>query len=485
MHDILLHIEHSSDDVPFIQYLIRRNLVNMSSDEFLNEVKKVSAMLLNENLQKKHIGIIGRNSAEWLIVFCAIANIGSTAVLMNPDLNEREIERAMKQTDVSALFFDIDLEARIKEATKDMNDPIFCIQEKLNQKDYITIQSSDADLEDIMCILYTSGTTGEEKAVMLSNRAVIAGIHHYLTTVLKETAVHLTVMPLHHAGALFTSLAILFKDNCTLGIIDGPMKLKRGLEQIKPNSLFAVPSLLQAIEHEFNKKKENVSSSAMGESLRWIVCGGAQLPTDLIPTFRKKQIAVFNIYGATESTVGVIIHEATKESPNSLGKPQNAEVKIENGELLLRGRTIMTGYYKNPEATEEALKDGWYHTGDLAAVDENGYYYLTGRKKNLIILSNGENISPEELEGNLSLSPDISEVIVKEHQDKLWAVIWPNYQDECTEKEKSIIRQRIHNFVSEYNDQMPTYKQVYDLYFWQSPLPKSATGKIVRNQIRI
>ena len=485
MHDILLHVERFSMNTPLIEYLAGRNSASMSVDEFLEEVKRRSAGLMKENLQKKHVGIIGRNSAGWITAFCAAANIGATAVLMNPDLNTGEIDRAVRDTDIAGLFYDEDMEERIKRYIERDDYATFCIQQKCdNAEIHDLISPPDSQLEDIMCILYTSGTTGEQKAVMLSNRAVIAGISHYLETVLKDTAVHLTVMPLHHAGALFTGLAALFKENCVLGVIDGPMKLKRGIEQIRPNSMFAVPSLLQSIEHELSKKNRT-GYSEWGESLKYIVCGGAQLPAALIPTFRERNITVYNIYGATESTVGVIVHDATREPPSILGKPMNAEAKIENGELLLRGKTIMTGYYHDQAATEETLKDGWYHTGDLASIDEDGYYYLTGRKKNLIILSNGENISPEELEKYLGVSPDILEVIVTEYQDALWAAVWPDYPDGSRDKEKEFIRQRIREFVKEYNDRMPTYKQIYDLKFWDTPLPKNATGKILRNQIKI
>ena len=484
MRDFLLYIEHFSGDAPLIQYLSGKNLVSISTSRFLENVRQISVRLMKKELQKKHIGIIGRNSEGWLTAFCAITNIGSTAVLMNSDLNAGEIDRAIQDTDIEALFFDSEVENRIEKYIGFSGYPTFCIQENHNENDNMDMALPDIEAEDIMCILYTSGTTGAQKAVMLSNRAVEAGISHYLETVMKDTAVHLTVMPLHHAGALFTSLAALLKENCVLGVIEGPMKLKRGMGCIKPNSLFAVPSLLRSIAHELNKKQETAYSD-WEESLRYIICGGAQLPVDLIPVFKERDITIFNIYGATESTVCVIINEATKELPSVLGKPQNAEVRIENGELLIRGKTIMTGYYHNQAATEEVLKDGWYHTGDLACVDENGSYYLTGRKKNLIILSNGENISPEELERYLGLSPDISEVIVTEHQDALWAAVWIDCPEDCNDKEKMVIRQRVQNFVKEYNAQMPTYKQIYNLKFWDSPLPKNATGKILRSQIKI
>lgn len=484
MHDALAYIEQTSGDGPLIQYFARRKLVDMSAAEFLQEVRRLSAVLLHEGLQRRHVGLMGRNSVQWLIAFCAITNIGATAALMNPDLNAQEIRRAIQHTDLDALFFDADAAERVKVYTERADYPTFCLQEKHYADSSSAGQPYEAGPEDIMCILYTSGTTGDQKAVMLSNRAVVSGFRHGLATTFRNTARYLSVMPLHHVGGVHASLTVLLKENCVLGLVDGPMRAKRGIEQMKPDLMFAVPSLLRAIEHELTKQQGG-ERSAFGESLRCIICGGAQLPIDLISTFQKRDITILNVYGATETTGVVFSHEAAGGDATALGRPQNAEAKIEHGELLLRGDMMMSGYYNDPEATEEALKDGWYHTGDLARVDEDGNYYLTGRKKNLIILSNGENISPEELEKYLVLSPDIAEVVVTEYQDALWAAVWPNYPDACSDEERERIRERVRTFTAEYNDRMPTYKRLHGLRFWDSPLPKNATGKVLRSQVKL
>lgn len=483
MHDALAYIEQTSGDGPLVEYFVERKLVRMSAMEFLDKVRSLSSALLQAGLQKKNIGILGRNSVEWLIAFCAVTDIGATAALMNPDLSAEEIARAVRKTDLDALFFDADLAERVEAYTARSDYSTFCLQNSYCAGDSPAGEPYEAGPEDIMCILYTSGTTGDQKAVMISNRAMMASVRHNLATTFHDSSRFLSVLPGHHLSGFGALLTMLIKENSVLCLVDGPMRAKRGIERMRPDYVSAVPSFLQALEHELANQKEG--APVFGESLRGVICGGAQLPSDLVSTFRARNIDVINVYGATETAGIVFFHKAVGDDELTLGKPSNIEAKIEEGELLLRGEMIMTGYYNDPEATEEALKDGWYHTGDLARVDEDGNYYLTGRKKNLIILSNGENISPEELEGTLGQSPDVSEVIVTEYQDALWAAVWPNYPDLCGDEEREQIRQNVRKFVSEYNDRAPTYKQIYGLRFWESPLPKNATGKIARNQIKL
>ena len=484
MNDIMARIAQSEEETVLIQYLEKKELISVSVRDFMNSVNQLSALLIANNLTKKNIGIIGRNSVEWLAAFCAVTTIGDTAVLMNADLRVKEIRDAVRNTDISAIFCDKEIAEQLRGDDGLLNLPFFSLEEK-TWEDYppYAVKYYEAQPEDIICIIFTSGTTGDQKAVMLSNRAMMLGMEGFVQTSYKESPTSgLAVTPFHHLLGLLAALSGLYIKDCILGIADGPMRLMRSIYDIKPETVFLVPSLLQALWQELMKKGRN---AVFTKYIKHITCGGAQFPAELVKDFYACGISITNIYGATETGGAVIFNQSDCEVKAKIGKLLIGEAKIEKGELLLRGDMIMSGYYGDEEATRRVLEGGWYHSGDLAVIDDEGNYYLTGRKKNLIILSNGENISPEELEGYLLSFTDISEVVVLEYRDMLWGVIWPNYPEKCSYEEREKIKNRIRTFVCEFNEHMPTYKRIHDLQFRNTPLPKNASGKILRNQVEI
>ena len=183
---------------------------------------------------------------------------------------------------------------------------------------------------------------------------------------------------------------------------------------------------------------------------------------------------ITQVYGMTETCGdGIINYEQDEKHIRAVGKPDDhAEYKLdETGEICIRGGCVMLGYYKDPEATAEVLDaDGWFHTGDLARVDEDGFYYITGRKKNIIILDNGENVSPEELENLLSKCEAVKECIVREKGKKICAVIY------CGEADQQTVR----DFITETNRTLPLYKRMSAVEFSTEPLPRTGTGKLMR-----
>ena len=194
----------------------------------------------------------------------------------------------------------------------------------------------------------------------------------------------------------------------------------------------------------------------------------------MLAELAQQGMMITQVYGMTETCGdGIINYEQDEKHIRAVGKPDDhAEYKLdETGEICIRGGCVMLGYYKDPEATAEVLDaDGWFHTGDLARMDEEGFYYITGRKKNLIILASGENVSPEELEKKLALCPAITECIVKEKDQKICAVIY------CPEDKQEEVRA----FVTEVNRSLPLYKRISAVEFTVEPLPRNALGKLLR-----
>ena len=205
-----------------------------------------------------------------------------------------------------------------------------------------------------------------------------------------------------------------------------------------------------------------------------LCCSSAALDPKMLEELAANGFVVNQCYGMTETFGdGILNFTQTADHMSAVGKPDDhCEYQLdETGEICIRGNSVMLGYYKDPEATAEVIdKDGWFHTGDLGRIDEDGYYYITGRKKNLIILANGENVSPEELEHKLAVCPAVQECIVKEKSQKICAVVY------CAKEQQAEVK----DFITECNRTLPLYKRISAVEFTAEPLPRNALGKLLR-----
>ena len=230
--------------------------------------------------------------------------------------------------------------------------------------------------------------------------------------------------------------------------------------------------MLQLLARKLKKGGDN--GRLLGWNLRMIHCGGATFCSEFLQLLHDRKITVVQGYGASEAGGIGFMWEMHPDRPDTIGKPpEEMEVKIVEGELFLRSASVMMGYYKDPEATSAVLRDGWYATGDLAREDEEGYLYLTGRKNNRIILANGENVSPEEIETRLYACKEICEVVIGVENRMITAFVFP-------EEEGERIRCRIRSAIEDYNKEVPLYRQVQDVRFLDKPFAKTTGGKILR-----
>lgn len=313
----------------------------------------------------------------------------------------------------------------------------------------------------------------------MSSRALAASVSNQLDG-WKYQAL-LAVLPFHHLAGFATVLNTLYlgAEVC----LAGDMKyFYRYLKVMKPDYVSVVPSMLQVLARRVKNGGDN--GKLLGWDLHYVNCGGAAFYPELLQIFLDRNIEVFQGYGASEAGGIGFLCKMDPAKPDTIGKPpRGLAVKIADHELLLKSESLMMGYYDDKESTEEVLSDGWYRTGDLCYCDEEGYIYLTGRKKNLIILSNGENVSPEEIETKLHACKEICEIVVEERQDQIAAVIFPDFPAQSNDKEKEEIRMRIRKAVEEYNQKAPLYKQVHKVLFRREPFGKTAGGKIIRQKI--
>lgn len=329
--------------------------------------------------------------------------------------------------------------------------------------------------EELLVLMFTSGTTGRSKGVMLCERNFFAVMPHHVRVGQRFCQLkndpdllvsHMTLLPMFHLGAfgcLFTWAWMGWAQN--LGSL---RSFYKDLKRMPSQAMAAVPVLVQSIHHDLMTGKQD----KLGD-LWALNCMSAMFDPQTLMDLHDHGMVISQLYGSTETTGGGLINFAEDaEHIGSIGKDDgHCEIKLENGELCMRGGDVMLGYYKDPEGTAEVVDaEGWFHTGDLARVDEDGYYFLTGRKKNVIILGSGENVSPEELEGLLAKCPAVKECLVKEKGKKICAVVC------CEEADQQTVR----DFITETNRTLPLYKRMSAVEFSAQPLPRNAMGKLMR-----
>ena len=328
-----------------------------------------------------------------------------------------------------------------------------------------------------MVLMFTSGTTGLSKGVMMSERNLFSAGHVLwaISAQLEDKISqkeplpgHYMVLPMFHLGA-FIDLFSTTVMGWPLNLGNDIRNFYRDIQKMPSQVMSVVPMIMNSLHKDVMRGRRD----RLGEL--WVPIGSsAMFDPQVLLDMAHNGMFVIQCYGATETCAAGIINFAQDEKHiGAVGQGSELmDYKIElDGELCMRGDCVMMGYYKDPEGTAEVIdKDGWVHTGDLARVDEDGYYYIIGRKKNLIILDSGENVSPEELEGMVEKCPAVQECIVKELGKKIGVVVY------CEKEHQQTVR----DFVAQVNRTVPLYKRIGVVEFSETPLPRNATGKLVR-----
>ena len=338
------------------------------------------------------------------------------------------------------------------------------------------------DPNALMVMLFTSGTTGRSKAVMLAERNFFTVMqmhvamgdhlldfkHRQLPEDKNDVLSNFAILPLFHLGTFICLFSWPFK-GWALNLCSDLRNFYRDLGLMHSDSIAVAPVLMESIYKDVKRGRADKLNGL------WNPCGSsAMFDSEMLLGLVENGMYITQCYGMTETCGdGIINYEQDEKHIRAVGKPDDhAEYKLdETGEICIRGGCVMLGYYKDPEATAEVLDaDGWFHTGDLARVDEDGFYYITGRRKNIIILDSGENVSPEELEDLLSKCEAVKECIVREKGKKICAVIY------CGEADQQTVR----DFITETNRTLPLYKRMSAVEFSTEPLPRTGTGKLLR-----
>ncbi len=486
-------------ELPAVRWLVKKNVQERSYGELAAAVTSIKKGFAAQNFAHQHIALIGTASPQWIEAYMAVVTSNNAAVPMDSGLPAEDIIDLVFRSDSEGVFLDEKFAALAAP-----------IREKCPLVRKIWMLSGDAvegtetvaDLmasgegadepeapeeDDVSMIVYTSGTTGKSKGVMLTQ----CNLYSNIEAVLYEEGpglVFLSVLPVHHAFCLTMDWLNGFWMGSVLCINDNLLHMIRNISIFNPDVMLMVPLMLETIYKRLKAFGNDVPPEALaqkvfGPKLKRIFTGGAHLDPYYIGEFEKYGIKVYEGYGMSECSPVITNNREGACKPGSIGRAlSNAEIRFENGEILVRGSSVMKGYYKMEKETAETLKDGWLHTGDKGYIDEDGFIFINGRVKNLIILSNGENISPEEIEGKLALNDLIDEIIVTGEDNLLTARIYPEQEliKSMTAEETAAALQKI---LDDYNKSQPTYKQLSRLVVRKYPFFKNASRKIIRTEV--
>ncbi len=493
--------------------------------DFYREVNALGTWLFLRGFHGAHIAVIGENSYQWLLAFCAVAIGGNVAVPMDRELPWNEVGLLLEKADVKAVFAASGCRKLVEKAC---DIPIFGME---NMEEYIKEgQSAVAagnrdymenmpDVEKPCCILFTSGTSGISKGVMLSHGNLAADINGSCRLFVLEGST-VALLPFHHAFGLVVGVFMVFHYGYPIYINRSLKTVSRSLSEGKPQTLFLVPLFIETFHRQIwaAARKEGKEKAlkrlmkcsdfllrlgidlrkkcfasvrkAFGGELEFIISGGASVDTSYIREFRSWGVEILNGYGTTECSPCAAVNRNRHHKDGTVGLPiPGTKVRIgEDGEVWINGAHVMLGYYGEKEATGEVLKDGWYATGDLGYLDEDGFLTLTGRKKNLMILSNGENVSPEELERDFLKDAAVREVLVYAEDGVIAAEIFPEedyWEREGPERSGtgnalSGKEAYFQGLMRQINKGRPAYKQVGRIKLRDTEFEKNTSRKILR-----
>ena len=474
-------MEQEFPDHVAIRYVAEdgKTVVEKKYREYAQDIRRMVAYLKAEvpDIKGRRIVLLSRNCYEFCVASFGIILAGGVLVTLNQKKTWEELEYELGLVEPALILNDgIDYGCRteLEAAYGPKLRPMDCYKDTAPGE-----LTNCVGHDDLMMLMFTSGTTGRSKGVMLSERNMCASLHTYsevaenwiinrLPAGQKLPLSHMTLLPLFHM-ACFVCVMSYPPAGWALNLCGDIRDFYRDLGLMHSDVMASAPMLVETI---YNDMKRGRVSRLNG--LWDLCCSSAALDPKMLLELARNGFVVNQCYGMTETFGdGILNFTQVEKHMSAVGKPDDhVQYKLdETGEICIKGDCVMLGYYKDPEATAEVIDaDGWFHTGDLARMDEEGFYYITGRKKNLIILASGENVSPEELEKKLALCPAITECIVKEKGQKICAVIY------CPEDKQEEVRA----FVIEVNRSLPLYKRISAVEFTVEPLPRNALGKLLR-----
>lgn len=506
--------KNTPNDVAFSYSVGKNKIVNKTCLELSNEIDAFGTFLYEKDFRDKHIAIIGENSYEWIVAFLAIVNGGNVAVPIDKEQPAERIKQMLLQSDCEAVI--------VSKSYADLVEPLenISVFSMSDFSEYISAGKKAIDsgkieymdyrinIEKLAAIFFTSGTTGSSKGVMLSHKNITYNLCESRKYVNINGCV-LSVLPFNHAFGLVIGVFSVYCFGSSVYINKSLKQMLNDIQKTKPFAVAFVPLFVETFYKNIMEKAQKCGKEktlirtakisdfllkkgidirrklfksvldAFGGNLEYIICGGAPLDAKYVKVFRSWGINILNGYGITECSPVVSVNRNHYWRDGSVGQVlDRCNVKIaDDGEILVKGDNVMLGYYKDEVSTNQVLIEGWYYTGDLGHIDQDGFLFITGRKKNLIILSNGENVSPEEIEVQIMQDEAVTEVILYGDNGLLTAEIFP-----C---EAYIGDQEYFDkLISQLNQNQPQYKQIRKVQLRDKEFEKNSTKKILRYKVK-
>ena len=488
--------------------------------DLVNNIKYYSDNFIN--LEENKFGlIIMENRPEWIYSFFTIWDKNSAAIAIDAQSSPKEILYVLEDSNPDIIMCSNETEKNILEAISNYNfkDNIKVLNVdnfKIDNEKMKKIVNSQFELRNpegnqIAAMLYTSGTTGSPKGVMLTYNNLMTEMEGiYEKGIFDHRDQILALLPFHHVLPLTATVLLMLRYQTSIVFVRkiASKEIFEALEKNRVTALIGVPRVFklfydgikQQIDAKFITRaifkimsksksiplKRKVFSKVhkkFGGHLDFIVAGGAKLDPEIARFYETLGIYSLEGYGLTETSPVIAVNSKKERKIGTIGKKlYNVDVKIENEELWVKGPIVMKGYYNKPEKTAEVMtEDGWFKTGDLAKIDEEGYITIIGRRNSMIVLSNGKNIDPETLENRLIAKSDklIKEAGIFNHQNKLAAIIIPDLL-ECRKRNINNVKTYIKNIVEDYNLSAHNYEKVLDYKVFEEELPKTRVGKLRR-----
>lgn len=513
--------------------------------DFREKITSVAVWMGQKGIVKgDRVAIILDNRPEWPVIFFSAIYLGAISVPVYPESPQKEIENILKNSECKIIFTKDDSFLLDKDASHIISIDSHIFKKVIAKKTEDKIMTRPIDPDDLACILYTSGTTDEPKGVMLTHKNLLSNNDSiYNSKLYSSSDSVISILPLHHVYPLMTTLLAPLLCGARI-IYPGSMRgdvVIEAMRQRNPTVFVAVPQILYLFHKRiiesikkipflfclllnsiadilWNVRKSTGKNFArylfsglhrrFGKNMRFFISGGAKLDEDVEKDLFKFGFTILEGYGLTETSPVVTMNPKEHPKIGSVGLPvQKVELKIVNptpahrggvnqneegiGELIVKGPNVMKGYYKRPDLTDEAMKNGWFYTGDLGYFDEEGFLFLTGRLKEIIVLSSGLNIYPEEIEGHYCKTPFIKEMCVIEVPSKkgleigggLYGIVVPDleYFKRWAEINlELVIKERIENLSKE----LPAHKRIMGFIITHQAFPRTILGKIKRHAVR-
>jgi len=519
-----------------------KDTVRVTYAETRDYIRHMGTELISMGLRDRHVALIGESSYNWVSSYFCLMAIGAVVVPIDKELPPDEIAGILNFADCEYIIYSPVVEDKIREIRDRipgiktlicmgepgiveavrLSDVVARGRERFNSGDN-SYYEYKIDRERLATIVFTSGTTGKGKGVMLSQKNIVSDMTQgmYLFSITRKT---MNVLPPHHTFGSTVNFTGHYAQGSEVYISSGLKYIADEIKEQQPSHLVLVPlfvetlykkmwqaaeksgraqllrrmiklsNFLRKLGIDLRRKLFKSVLDAFGGKLELIICGGAYLDQEIIDTFEAIGITVLNGYGITECSPLISCNRNKYQKKGSVGVPiLGSELKIKDpdengeGEICVKGPHVMLGYYKNPEATAAVFdEEGFFRTGDYGRLDEDGWLYITGRLKNIIVLSNGKNVYPEEIEAEISKVFGVNECVVYAGESRsqggkevIVAEIFPDF-DALKEKGISDVQGHFEEEIKKINSRMVSYKAVKKVKIRDVEFPKNTSRKIIR-----